>query len=307
VTAAWVASGVRARAMSRRRLGRAGASELAASASLDDAVTTLARSTYGHDVRPGQGLAEAQRGVVATAVWNLRVLAGWAPRAGVTVLRVLAAAVEIANVLDLVAGVAGGPAPAPYRLGGLTTAWERVRDATSPTEVREALSTSPWGDPGAETHRAISLHLRAELADRVVAGVPEAAEWAMASTVLLVARERIAGGRELPPGAHAAVARVLGPASLEARDLPELARSAPTTGRWALAGIEDPADLWRAEVRWWGRLERDGTAMTRRAVAGRPTIVGAAALLAVDAWRVRAALELAARGTGPTEVLDAVA
>jgi hypothetical protein len=35
-------------------------------------------------------------------------------------------------------------------------------------------------------------------------------------------------------------------------------------------------------------------------------VVGAVAVLSVDAWRVRAALELAARGGGSLEVLDAV-
>ncbi len=36
-------------------------------------------------------------------------------------------------------------------------------------------------------------------------------------------------------------------------------------------------------------------------------LVGVAALMAADAWRVRAALELAARGGSPLEVFDAVA
>jgi hypothetical protein len=45
----------------------------------------------------------------------------------------------------------------------------------------------------------------------------------------------------------------------------------------------------------------------RHAGTGRGVLVGAVALLAVDAWRVRAALEVAARGGGPTEALDAVA
>ena len=307
MTAAWVASGVRARAMARRRIGRDGAADLAGSATVQDAVSTVARSTYGHDVEPGQTLAEAQRAVFATTLWNLRVLAGWVPREGVTALRVIAAVAEIANTVDHVAALSGRAAQPAYRLGGLSTAWDRIRAASTPAAVREVLATSPWGDPGAETHRAISLHMRISLADRLIAAVPEATEWAAGSTVLLVARETIGSGRDLPSGARAAAARVLGPDAVEARDLTELARRAPSTARWALAGIEDPAQLWRAEVRWWGRLDREGTAMARRPVAGRPTIVGTAALLAVDAWRVRAALELAARGSGATEVLDAVA
>ena len=307
MTAAWVASGVRSRAMVRRRLGRAGVSELAAYASLDDALAVLAQSPYGHDVHPGQTLAQAQHSVVATTVWNLRVLAGWVPREGVTALRILMAGIEIANTLDHLAALTGDEAPAPYHLGGLATAWNRLRVTTTPSAVREVLTSSPWADPGGETHRAISLHMRASLADRVISGVPEAAAWAAASTALLVARESVGNGRDLPAGARAAAQRVLGPAAVEARSLPELARRLPREARWALSGLEDPADLWRAEARWWARVDREGTALVRRPVAGLGTIVGAAAVLAVDAWRVRAALELAVRGGRSTEAFDAVA
>ena len=38
-----------------------------------------------------------------------------------------------------------------------------------------------------------------------------------------------------------------------------------------------------------------------------PTLVGAAAVLGVDAWRVRAALEVATRGGTDQEVFDVVA
>ncbi|MFB9384063.1 hypothetical protein ACFFTK_13025 [Pseudonocardia petroleophila] len=60
VGAGWVAGTVRARAMARRRIGAAGARALAASSSLDVALAGLVGSPYGHDVRGGMTLAQAQ-------------------------------------------------------------------------------------------------------------------------------------------------------------------------------------------------------------------------------------------------------
>jgi hypothetical protein len=72
----WVGVSVRARAMTSRRCGLQGARRLGASGSLDAALQTLALSPYGHDVDPGFSLPAAQRAVVATFAWNVRVLAG---------------------------------------------------------------------------------------------------------------------------------------------------------------------------------------------------------------------------------------
>ena len=47
--------------------------------------------------------------------------------------------------------------------------------------------------------------------------------------------------------------------------------------------------------------------MARQGGADAKTLVGTVARLAVDAWRVRAALELAARGGRTVEDFDAVA
>jgi hypothetical protein len=84
-----------------------------------------------------------------------------------------------------------------------------------------------------------------------------------------------------------------------------LVEHAPTDARWVLAGIDRPEELWRADVAWWHRVERDAFALLRRASFGRPPVIGAVAVLAADAWRVRAALEVAARGS--VEAFDAVA
>lgn len=307
MSAGWVAAGVRARAMSRRRLGRAGAAGLVAEPGVDAAVSALALTTYGSRVRPGQSLLEAQRAVVDTAVWNLRVLAGWTPREGATMLRALLAPVEAANVRDHLLHLAGGATPEPYRLGGLSTAWPRVRRDTSAADVRRTLTASPWGDPGGVAPREIDLALRATAADRVMALVPAAGRWAAGATALLVAREAFIGRQDLPHAARVAAARVLGSAALQARTLSGYREALPTTAGWALADVDEPADLWRAEVRWWGRVERDAAALVRSPRPGSDVVVGAVGLLSVDAWRVRAALEVAARGGAPPEVLDAVA
>ena len=54
-------------------------------------------------------------------------------------------------------------------------------------------------------------------------------------------------------------------------------------------------------------VEADGFALLRRPRAGPEVVLGAIAVMAMDAWRVRAALAAAAAGTGSSEVLDAVA
>ena len=46
----WVAGSVRARALTRRRLGLAGCRALAAGTSLDEALARLESTPYGHDV-----------------------------------------------------------------------------------------------------------------------------------------------------------------------------------------------------------------------------------------------------------------
>ena len=307
MSVSWVAGSVRSRAMTRRRLGSAGARSLATSPSVDAALATLAHTPYGHDVRPGQTLAEAQHAVVDTVLWNLRVLAGWAPRDGVTILRVLLAAVEAANVEDHLRRLTSGTAPAPYRLGGLATAWPRLSRTTSAAGIRQVLAASPWGDPGGETPREIGLAMRTSLADRVMAAVPAARAWAAGSTALLVAREVVVDGRQLPVRARIAASRVLGPRAASATTMPELVAAMSSGARWALSGVARPDDLWQAEAHWWARVERDGFALARRAAAGPEVVVGTVAMMAADAWRVRAALELAARGGTPVEAFDAVA
>ena len=307
MSAGWVGVSIRSRAMTTRRLGRVTAHGLAASSSLDEALARLSQTSYGHDLLVSYDLATAERAVVESMLWNIRVLAGWAPTQGVAILRALLAYVEAANIRDHLRHLEGAVVPPPYHLGGLSTAWQRVVRADSMEEVRSVLATSPWGDPGGGTPDDIGLTLQTSLADRVVAAVPEAAAWAGAATALLLAREVVRDRLDLPPAARRSAVRVVGERALGATSLPELAELLPAGTRWALDGVYDADDLWQAEGRWWARVERDGFTLVRRPTSGREVVVGALALQAVDAWRVRAALELAARGGGPMEVFDAVA
>lgn len=307
MTAAWVAGSVRAKAMTQRRLGTATIRSLAESRTAAEALMTLSRGPYGHDVRTDQTIAEAQRGVVDTVIWNIRVLAGWLPRDGATMLRALVGGAEVVNLHDHLLRLSGVETPRPYRLGGLATAWSRLASAGSAEEVRRVLATSSWGDPQADTPGDIVLTMRTVLADRVISAVPSSLPWSAGATALLVARELFMSRRPLPRQAALTAARVIGSTAMAATTLAGFVEALPPAARWALAGIDDPIDLWRAEARWWTRVERDGVAMIRGSSAGPEVAVGAVAMMAVDAWRVRAALEVAARGGKVTGAFDAVA
>src|SRR5688572_21676235 len=119
MTAAWVAGTVRARALVSRRLGSGGARALVAAGSVEAALEVLARSPYAKLVHPGDDPETAARGVAATLLWNMRVLAGWLPARGAELLRALAGWFEIANIEDHLRALHGSGAPSPYHLGSL--------------------------------------------------------------------------------------------------------------------------------------------------------------------------------------------
>ncbi len=310
MSAGWVAATVRSRALGRRRLGRVGARELAEAPDLEAALTRLVRSPYGREVRPGMTLAEAERAVVASALWNVRVLSGWLPRQGVPLLRVLVGPVEAANVVDhldhLHRGLGGSP-PAPSRLGALGTTWLRLSATGTPEEVRLALTRSPWGDPGSSSPREVALALRLTACGRIASLVPAARDWATGAAALVVAREVAAARVPLPVRAREDLTALLGVEVASATSLDVLVASLPRSASWAVDGVTGPEHLWRAEARWWLRVERDAFRLVRRSTPGPDAVIGVAALLATDAWRVRAALESAARHGRALEEFDAVA
>jgi hypothetical protein len=305
---------VRAKALARRRVGAAGARGIAAKAGLADAVAALAGTPYGHDVQPGQSLEHAQHAAAATLLWNMRVLAGWLPRPGADVVRLLAAAFELANIDEHLASLDGEPPGPTYALGTLDTAWTRVAPTTSLDAAATVLATSPWRLREVRTRRDLVLGLRLAWADAVVAGIPQAAPWARAAAALVVLREVLLEGRPLPAVLERRADYVLGPGFVTALtgpapDLATVRRSLPGDATWVLDGVEDVGGLWRAEDGWWHRVERDGFGLLRGSGYDQRPVVGAAAVLGVDAWRVRAALETAARGGSGSdvEVFDALA
>jgi hypothetical protein len=295
LTPGWVAGSVRARHMLARRLGRDGAHQLADSGSLDRALAMLAGSAYGRSVRAGADLAAAQRAVADAVLWHIRVLAGWAPPGALEAVRALAAWFELANVEERLRYVEGGMAPDPFELGGLGAAWPRLADAQSAADLRARLTGTAWGDPGSDDGAAIRLALRMSWARRVLAAVDEAAAWAAGAVALLLARELFLAGRSAdalaalrPPGVGSEWSNATSVAALRA--------ALPAEAAWALAGVDDASELWRAETAWWRRVDADATHLARHAHLGMPAVVGCVALLGIDGRRTAAALEVAARG-----------
>ena len=307
MSAGWVAGSVRARALVQRRLGADAARQLAASGSLADALRVLADTHYGREPLTGQTLAGAQHAIARTILWDLRVLAGWLPRDGVRMLRTVAGWFELANVDELLQTMAGRPAGEEFRLGALATAWPRLRQATSIAGLREALAASPWHDPGGDTMLDVRLGMRAHWAARAAALDDPAQTWAAGGAALLLAGEQFAAGRAVQPSVMDGALGLLGPAAGGAPTLDELASKLPARARWVLAGINSPADLWRAEAAWWARVESDGLKLLRIAGFDSGPVLGAVAVMAADARRIQAALEIATRGGGPLEAYDAVA
>ena len=136
-------------------------------------------------------------------------------------------------------------------------------------------------------------------------GPPRA--WAAGAAALLVAGERFAAGRAVDPAVMGAALGLLGPQAFGAATLDELAAGLPARAQWVLAGITSPAELWRAEETWLARVELDGQRLLRTSSLDSGAVVGAVAVMGCAAWRVRAALEIAARGGGPEEAVDELA
>lgn len=307
MSAGWVAGSVRARALAHRRLGAAASRRLASSSSLDDALRVLAATSYGAGIRPGQDLAAVQHEIASALLWDLRVLAGWLPRDGVRLMRALGGWFEVANVDEMLQVMSGRPAGPEFRLGALATAWPRLRQAASPAELRAALAASAWRDPGGDTAHAVRLGMRVRWAARVADFGDPARAWAAGAAALLLAGERFAAGGAVNPAVMGYALGLLGPAASRAATFGELAGALPARARWVLTGIRSPGDLWRAEAAWRARIGEDGLRLLRTSSLDSGVVLGAVAVLAADAWRVRAALEIAARGGRPLAAYDELA
>lgn len=292
----WVAGVTRARLMLSRALGAEQSLRIATCPTLEQAVSALAPSAYGERVRTGADLDSVRRGVADTLLWHLRVLAGWLPPAGTGVVRALAAWFELQNIDARLAALAGERRePGPFELGSLATAWPRLEQARTTEALAAALAASAWGDPGGHAPAEISLGVRVEWVRRVHAAVPEASGWAAGAGALLIARERFVA----PARTNEAQLRRLpgvGDPAMTAGSIAALRAHLDPRAAWALAGIEEPHELWRAELRWWERVGDDAAALLGR--ADQATVPAAVALLGADAERTARALEIAAAGSG---------
>jgi hypothetical protein len=299
----WVAGSVRARLLAQHRLGSDGARDVASTGSFALASSRLAVSPYAAALAGASSVEDARHDIWAAALWNLRVLAGWLPPTGVEAMRAFAGLLEIENIETLLVLPRDDRS---YDLGALATAWPRVRDATSPREVREECARSSWRDAGSDDPTEILTHLRLEWARRLADVDAVTAPWGAGAAALVLARLFVEHGG--PPGPDV-VRRVpaIGRRYLFAFDLPDLVASLPDIARWPFNTLETPERLWRAEARWWQRLHHDGERLLRGTQPGLAVIAGAAGMLLADAWRTSAALDIASRGGGNEELLDAVA
>lgn len=293
----WVAGVTRARLLLSRAIGAQHARTVAGSRSLGEGLAALTGSAYGERVHAGEGLASAERAVAETLLWHLRILAGWLPAAGAGLVRALAGGLELQNIDARLAALASdGHEPAPLTLGGLATAWPGIEPARSLDEVVDAVAASAWGHMPASSPAELALGLRVAWAHRVLQAAPGAADWVAGAGALLVARERLLAGDS---GHAEQLGRLpgIGERALGADSLRELRAALPAGASWALAGVNAPAELWRAELEWWSRVERDAQSMLRGG-NDEEVVLGAVALLALDARRTIWALESAAHGGG---------
>ena len=289
----WTAGVTRARLLLNRAIGPEHASEVAASQSLRDGLAALAGSAYGERARADQDLAAAQRGVAETLLWHLRILAGWLPAAGAALVRALAGWFELMNIDARLAALASdGREPRPFVLGTLATAWNEAERARTVEDLAREVAGSAWRTSPGSSPPELTIGLRVAWARRVQESAPEAADWVAGAGALLVARELLVARS----GEHAAqLLRYPGidQRVLAANTVPELNGALGPRAGWALSGIAEPTDLWRAELGWWDRVEEDARALLRR-IDDEAVVLAAAALLAVDAQRTARALESAA-------------
>jgi hypothetical protein len=131
--------------------------------------------------------------------------------------------------------------------------------------------------------------------------------WVLGATALLVARERFAAGHALVPTAQRTAESLLGVPALATGSLTDFVTALSRDATWALEGVTEPTGLWLAEAGWWKQVERDAFHDLRTSQLDPTTLVGAAVVLGVDAWRVRAALEVAARHGQGRKMFDDVA
>lgn len=302
----WVAASVRARAMARRRVGAGACRRLAGRSSIAAALRDLEGTGYAAPLDGVSGLEDAQRATADAVLWQMRVLAGWLPAGGTRLVRAAAAGFERENILTLARHLDGAPDRPEHALGALATAWPRLRGSTTREELDAALRRSPWGDPGEGDPAELADVLRIGWLRELVAAAPQARPWVATAAALTVGRLVVVDGSRPSPRLRRLVRPLIGEVWAKSGDLTDLRSALPVALRGVLDGIDRPQELWRAEVRAVATVEDDAFGLLRTAMPGPSVVLGAIAVLAVDAWRLRAALAAAEAGGG-SEVLDAVA
>ncbi len=302
----WVAASVRARAMARRRVGAGACRRIAGRSSLGTALRDLEGTGYATPLEGISELEDAHRATADAVLWQLRVLAGWLPAGGTRLVRAAAAGFERENILDLARHLDGAPERPEHELGALATAWPRLSGSTTREELDTALRRSPWGDPGEGGPANLADVLRLGWLRELAAAAPQARPWAATAAALTVGRLVLVDGARPSPRLRRLARPLIGEAWAGAGDLAELRTALPASLRGVLDGIDGPQELWRAEARALAALEDDAFGLLRTAMPGPSVVLGAIVVLAVDAWRLRAALAAAEAGGG-SEVLDAVA
>ncbi|WP_427007706.1 hypothetical protein [Pseudarthrobacter sp. H2] len=308
MNADWVAASVRARSMAQRRVGAGASRAMASQPTLDRALSLLQESSYAERLSGAPGLAAAERALQETVLWQLRVLAGWLPAPGTALARAAAGIFEIENVMALARQLAGGAnGPEPYRLGALATAWPRLRSAGSSEQLATILRATAWGDVGAAGLGPLRDALTVVWARRLADVAPPARPWCGAVCVLTAARIlTVDGVAPSEPVLHL-LRPVLGRSWEGATSIAGFSSALPPSLRTVVVGIASPKELWRAEARMCAAVEQDGFRLLRGSMPGPDVVLGAIAVLSIDAWRVRAALTAAAAGAGSSEVLDEAA
>jgi hypothetical protein len=294
--ASWVAGAVRAQALSQRRIGPYRANEIARQASLADALAMLRPTAYGERTAEATSLAEAQRGVDATLIWHLRVLAGWLPREGAAAVETIAGWWELDNIRTVLAGFEGVPGEPLHDLGPFATLrqLERAGDAV---DLRQRLRRSPWGDPGSDEPAEMLRYLRLRLALRISELGGPATRWASQRAAIWIAEDRFVDERRSPQRVLRRLPR-FSTAGPQASSIVEFTSHLYADVARPFAGIEQLRELPAVEVRWWEGVDGEAETLLSRSRLGRDAWLPAVALLGVDAWRTKAALAMAARGGG---------
>ena len=295
IAPAWVAVSVRARAMAQQRVGAGGANRIAASGSLGNALTLLAPSIYGQRFATASSLIGYQHDISATILWQLRVLAGWIPAGGGGLTRAAAAGFELRNIAQCAQQIISHSAPETrFDLGTLGTAAAQFQAATMMTELEQILRRSSWGDAGhPQTIGALVDTLTISWLRRLAATAPASRDWAQYATVLVAARTVLVDGHKPERRLVELTRPFIGTEWSHATNLTVFSKALPRSCSAIIEGVTSPDELWRAEARLGVIIEADAMRLLRDPLPGPDIVLGALAVLAVDAWRLRAAIALA--------------